>query len=137
MLAICFQRIAGSGDWKPMEIAMEPREPDKCSDSSPDQSHGSNSVESTNRSRVNSPNGPGVDDGREAVTKPNASEWLLSQLQSLLGEINDRGIHVGLFRTQAGIVITLAGVKICKTHKMIHSGEKCPLCSCEYGPATG
>ena len=98
------------------------------SDSSPAQNPEPNSDKSGRKSRRNSKNAPAKDAGASAEKSPSSLNWLLSVLQSDLGEIRDFGGTVRLFDDPNGLIIQLPNVAICHSHKMMHFGGTCPMC---------
>jgi hypothetical protein len=100
----------------------------ECLDSSPGRSRRSNSVRSARLQPGNSTPGRAGEDGEVHEPKPTSLDVLLSLLQSDLGEIQDFGGVVRFFDNPNGLVIQLPGVRLCKIHAMIHSGETCPHC---------
>jgi len=98
------------------------------SDSSTAQNPEPNSDKSGRKSRQNSKSAPAKDAGASAEKSPNSLNWLLSVLQSDLGEIRDFGGTVRLFDDPNGLIIQLPNVAICHSHKMMHFGGTCPMC---------
>ena len=98
------------------------------SDSSTAPNPARNSDRSARKSQTNSKSGPGKDAGESAETSPASLNWLLSVLQSDLGELRDFGGTVRLFDDPNGLIIQLPNVAICQTHKMMHFGATCPMC---------
>ena len=86
------------------------------------------SGKSTQNSRKNSASDRGGADTSEAASKLSSYDVLLSMLQSHLGEIRDFGGVVRLFDDPNGLIIQLPNVAICQNHKMMHSGQQCPMC---------
>ena len=107
---------------------MESGAPGTCSDSSRDPNRGSSSDRSTRELPKNLPQGRAAEDGGEAAGKQETCVWLLSQLQSILGELNDRGVATKFFRGNKTLIITLADTAICQQHTIIYSGRRCPVC---------
>lgn len=79
-------------------------------------------------SRKNSNDAQDADGGAEVATKLTSLDVLLSMLQSHLGEIRDFGASVKFFSDPSGLIIQLPDVAICPAHKMMHSGQTCPMC---------
>ena len=77
---------------------------------------------------TNSKPGLGAEDGEEAETKLNSLDFMLSILQSDLGEFRDFGGKVSFQETPDFLIIRLANVHICLSHKIMHSGLICPMC---------
>src|SRR5262245_15454613 len=98
------------------------------SDSSHAPNQGKNSDKSSRNSLIDSKSAPAKDDGNSAGPSPSSLNWLLSMLQSDLGEIRDFGGAVRLFDDPNGLIIQLPNVAICKSHKMMHFGPICPMC---------
>src|SRR5262245_50739898 len=119
---------SGYGGLKLMLTDTESGAPGACSDSSGGRSRASNLARSERRSKGNSAPAQAEDAGREAGPKVSSLDFLLSLLQSDLGEIQDLGGSVRFFDNLQGLIIQLPGARLCKTHRMIHSGEKCPHC---------
>jgi hypothetical protein len=67
-------------------------------------------------------------DGNKAEQKQELYDLLLTQLQSLIGEIREAGVEVRLFRNADKTFIELPGVNICPKHLMMHGGPTCPHC---------
>ena len=67
-------------------------------------------------------------DGAEAEQKHRNCDELLSWLQTLIGELVDRGIEVKLFQNGDMLKVGLKDVYYCTPHKMIHAGPTCPIC---------
>src|SRR5215510_13012457 len=86
------------------------------------------SDKSPENSRKNSRPGPAKDDGESAGSKLTNLDVLLSLLQSDLGEIRDFGGTVRFYEDPNGLIIQLPNVAICHNHKMMHSGQTCPMC---------
>jgi|SRR5215475_6783908 len=97
-----------------------------------DSSHAPNPKKNSDRSqaslRTDSKNVPARDAGDSVEPSPNSLNWLLSLLQSDLGEIRDFGGTVRFFDDPNGLIIQLPNVAICKSHKMMHFGQTCPMC---------
>src|SRR5262245_1143530 len=110
-----------------MSIDTESVEQDAYLDSSRGRRR-SSSARSAKGSEGNSKPGPAADAGAEAETKLSSLDYLLTLLQSDLGEIKDKGGDVRLFAGPYGLTIQLLNVAICKSHKMMHSGQQCPMC---------
>src|SRR5262245_36062970 len=100
----------------------------ESSDSSRARNRRSNSEGSTNDSARSSPPGQAADAGEVREPKPTSLDVLLSLLQSDLGEIQDFGGVVRFFDHPEGLIIQLPEARLCKVHRMIHSGEICPHC---------
>ena len=98
------------------------------SDSSTAQNPEANSDKSGRKSPQNSKSAPAKDAGGSAEKSPSSLNWLLSVLQSDLGEIRDFGGSVRLFDDPNGLIIQLPNVAICQNHKMFHFGTTCPMC---------
>src|SRR5262245_5451170 len=107
---------------------MENDEQDKSFDSSHTRRQVGRSDKSRKNSRKNSEPGPVKETGETAEPSPNSLNWLLSLLQSDLGEIRDFGGTVRFFDDPNGLIIQLPNVAICKNHKMMHFGIACPMC---------
>ena len=107
---------------------MENAEPGKSSASSRTRRQVGRSDKSAANSRKNSPRVPVEDAGESAEPKLSSLDFMLGILQSDLGEIRDFGGTVRLFDDPNGLIIQLPNVAICQTHKMMHSGQKCPMC---------
>jgi hypothetical protein len=103
-------------------------EQDEFSDSSHAPNPEANSDKSGRKSRKNSKSAQAKDAGDSAEKSPSSLNWLLSVLQSDLGEIRDFGGTVRLFDDPNGLIIQLPNVAICKSHKMMHFGTTCPMC---------
>ena len=86
------------------------------------------SAKSQANSRKNSTQGRDGEGGEKAETKLTSLDVLLTMLQSHLGEIRDFGGAVEFFTYPDGIFIKLPNVAICQSHKMMHSGQTCPMC---------
>jgi len=76
----------------------------------------------------NSSLGPDAGDGQSPEPKLSTLNFLLTLLQSDLGEIKDKGGTVRFFDDPNGLIIQLPNVAICKSHKMMHFGPICPMC---------
>ena len=87
-----------------------------------------NSDKSPPSSEKNSSRGPDADDGQSPEPKLSTLNFLLTLLQSDLGEIRDKGGIVRFFDDPNGLIIQLPNVVICKNHKMMHAGPTCPMC---------
>lgn len=87
-----------------------------------------NSDRSPRSSQKSSASGPAKDAGRTVETKLSSLDVLLTMLQSHLGEIRDFGGAVRVYEDPNGLIIQLPNVAICQTHKMMHSGQTCPMC---------
>lgn len=96
--------------------------------SSSDLNRGRNSDRSTPASRKNSKRGPAKETGDEAETKLTSLDVLLTMLQSLLGEIKDCGGDVRMLEWSDGLTVQLVNAAYCRTHKMMHGGQQCPMC---------
>src|SRR5262245_43279866 len=110
-----------------MSIDTESVEQDAYLDSSRGRRR-SSSARSAKGSEGNSKPGPAAAAGEGPGSKLTSLDVLLSMLQSDLGEIQDCGGAVRFFDHPQGLIIKLPGVRLCKEHKMIHSGETCPHC---------
>ena len=66
--------------------------------------------------------------GKAQEPKLSNLDFMLSILQSDLGEFRDFGGSVSLQETPDFLIIQLASVHICQNHKMMHSGPTCPMC---------
>jgi hypothetical protein len=111
-----------------MKTDMESAEQGGFSDSSHAPNREANSDKSARKSRNNSKSAPAKDGGNSAEPNPSSLNWLLSVLQSDLGEIRDFGGVVRLFDDPNGLIIQLPNVAICHSHKMMHFGMACPMC---------
>lgn len=87
-----------------------------------------NSDKSSQQSRKNSGIAPAKDAGSPAAPNPESLNWMLSVLQSDLGEIKDFGGTVRFFDDPSGLIIQLPNVVICHSHKRMHFGKTCPNC---------
>lgn len=87
-----------------------------------------NSGRSRGKLPSDSKSAPARDAGEPAGPSPSSLNWLLSVLQSDLGEIKDFGGTVRLYGDPNGLIIQLPNVAICQTHKMMHFGPQCPIC---------
>ena len=106
---------------------MENAEREEFSGSSQTRRRGK-SAKSQANSRTNSTNVRDGETGEKAETKLSSLDVLLSMLQSHLGEIRDFGGTVRFFDDPNGLIIQLPNVVICKSHKMMHFGQTCPMC---------
>ncbi len=88
----------------------------------------SRSAKSRRRSPGNSTPGPAEAVGMEVEPKLSSLDFLLSMLQSDLGEIADAGGGVKLFNPPDRIIIVLQGIRLCRNHSILHSGQTCPMC---------
>ena len=86
------------------------------------------SDKSATRLPTSSKPGPDAEGGEEAETKLNSLDFMLSILQSDLGEFRDFGGKVSFQETPDFLIIRLANVHICLSHKIMHSGLICPMC---------
>lgn len=111
-----------------MSTDTENAEQGKSSDSSRTRRQAGRADRSQANSRRNSRNAPAKDAGSLAGPNPESLNWLLSVLQSDLGEIRDAGGTVRLFDDPSGLIIQLPNVATCLTHKMFKFGPQCPLC---------
>jgi hypothetical protein len=111
-----------------MKTDTENAEQDVYSGSSRTRRPQENSDKSPRRLPKNSKPDPVRDDGPTAETKLSSLDVLLTMLQSHLGEIRDFGGSVRLFDDPNGLIIQLPNVAICQNHKMMHSGQICPMC---------
>lgn len=66
--------------------------------------------------------------GSAAERKQELYDLLLTQLQSLIGEIREAGVEVRLYRSESGLFVKLPSVSVCQTHLALHSGVTCPFC---------
>lgn len=101
---------------------------EEFSDSSHTRNLELNSGKSARKSRKSYSAAQVADAGREAETKLSGLDYLLTLLQSDLGEIRDIGGVVRLYDDPNGLIIQLPNVAICQNHKMMHSGQQCPMC---------
>src|SRR5262245_6810489 len=76
-----------------------------------------NSDKSPPNSRNNSSPGPDAGGGESPEPKLSTLDYLLTLLQSDLGEIRDYGGSIRLFNTPNGLTIQLPNVAICHNHK--------------------
>lgn len=111
-----------------MPTDMENAERAEFSDSSRTRRRAGNSDKSPGNSRKNSKLAQDVDATDGAETRLSSLDVLLSMLQSHLGEIRDFGGAVQFFSYPDGLIIQLPNVAICQNHKMMHSGQTCPMC---------
>lgn len=86
------------------------------------------SLQNSKQNSTDAPEKAGIEN-REPKLK--FMDYLLSQLQSQLGEINDRkgegpGVGVRMFQRDDGLAILLGGVALCPLHHIMHAGD-CPL----------
>lgn len=86
------------------------------------------SDKSAGKSQTNSRPGQDADDGKAQEPKLSNLDFMLSILQSDLGEYRDFGGTVRFFDDPNGLILQLPNVAICHRHKMMHSGQKCPMC---------
>lgn len=68
------------------------------------------------------------DGGKAQEPKLSNLDFMLSILQSDLGEFRDFGGSVSFQEAPEFLIIRLADVHICQNHKMMHSGPTCPMC---------
>lgn len=106
---------------------MENLEPDNHSVSSRGRSE-KNSARSRPNSPRNSKSVEVADVGAGAAAKLTSCDILLSQLQSLIGEIKEAGKKVKLYQVENGIMVGLDDSAICPRHKILHDGMTCPHC---------
>jgi len=117
-----------------MRTGMENAEFVNTSDSSTTSSRTqakSNLDKSLQNSKPNSDDAPEKAGIENREMKLKFMDYLLSQLQSQLGEINDRkeegaGVGVRMFQRDDGLAILLGGVALCPQHHIMHAGD-CPL----------
>ncbi len=98
------------------------------SDSSRTRHRAKPSAKSASKSRTNSGRDQGAADGESHEPKLSSLDFALSLLQSDLGEFRDFGGLVRIYEEANGLIIQLPNVAICQTHKMMHSGQSCPMC---------
>lgn len=89
---------------------------------------GLNSDRSAPNSKPNSNDDQGEADIAKAGPTPNFLNAMLSQLQSVLGELRERGVGVRMFQRDDGLAILLEGAMLCSRHQIIHSATGCPIC---------
>lgn len=111
-----------------MSIDTENAEREESSGSSRTRRRQGKPDKSTSDLRRNSKRGQGADAGKSAETKLTSLDVLLTMLQSHLGEIRDFGGCVRVVEESNGLIIQLPNVAICHSHKMMHSGQRCPMC---------
>ena len=111
-----------------MLIDTESAERDAYSGSSHIRRQAKPSDKSATRLPTSSKPGPDAEGGEEAETKLNSLDFMLSILQSDLGEFRDFGGTVLFQETPDFLIIRLADVHICLNHKMMHFGPTCPMC---------
>ena len=111
-----------------MLIDMENAEQDKSSGSSSTRRQTGRSDKSPGNSRKNSKNVQAGDATEQAEPKLSSLDFMLSILQSDLGEFRDFGGTVRMYEDPNGLIIQLPNVAICQNHKMMHSGPTCPMC---------
>lgn len=109
---------------------MENEELDEPSDSSQILSSERNLGKSRPKPKPNSKVGLAKVGGNSVEPKLNLSDILLTQLQSLCADLLKAGINVSLHEKENQLAILLPLVKTCQVHKMIHSGQICPMCLC-------
>jgi hypothetical protein len=87
-----------------------------------------NSDKSPPNSPKNSSPAPVAAGGDSPEPKLSSLNFLLTLLQSDLGEIKDKGGTVRMCADPNGLIIQLPNVAICQNHKMMHFGTACPMC---------
>jgi hypothetical protein len=123
-------RFAGYGTWRHTEIDMEKIVLEERSDSSGLQS-GRNLESSRKRTRRRSKDAGDEAAGSAAERKQELYDLLLTQLQSLIGEIREAGVEVRLYRSESGLFVKLPGTSVCPKHLIVHSGMACLHCQTE------
>jgi hypothetical protein len=107
---------------------MENDEQDKSFDSSRTRRQAGRSDKSRKNLRKNSKTAPARETGETAEPTLSSLDFMLGVLQSDLGEYRDFGGTVRLADDPNGLIIQLPNVAICHSHKMMHFGQKCPMC---------
>lgn len=111
-----------------MSTDTENAEQDKSFGSSRTRRRRENSDKSQKKLQGSSRRGREADVQPQVEPKLSSLDFLLSVLQSDLGEIRDAGGSVRFFDDPNGLIIQLPNVAICKTHKMMRFGPRCPIC---------
>lgn len=109
---------------------MENEELDEPLDSSQILNSEKNLGKSRQKRKSNLKAEPAKAGGNSAEPRLSLSDILLTQLQSLCANLKDAGIMVSLHEKPNQLAILLPFVKTCQVHKMIHSGQICPMCLC-------